>query len=95
MDPWEFLQFAGSTLFVVSLIPQFIRTVQRGRADDVSAIFTIVVLLASLIMVPYALHTEQWYLTGNYVANLGGWGTVLYYRFSPRPAPTTAPSPKG
>ena len=88
MDLWTLLQAAGSTLFVIALLPQFYRTIQLGHANAVSATFSLVVLVASLVLIPYTLRTEQWWLAANYAMNLVVWGTVLYYRLRPRsPAP--------
>lgn len=84
MDPWDIVQAAGSAIFIACLVPQFVRTLKIGRANDVSVGFLVLVLAGSALLVPYAAQSEQWYLAVAYVGNLVVWGTVLYFRLRPR-----------
>lgn len=83
-DSWNALQALGSLLFLICLIPQFVRTLQRGRANDVSLGFLVLVLLGSLVLIPYSAHTGQWFFAASFAGNVVVWGTVLYYRLLPR-----------
>lgn len=87
MDIWLLMQATGAVGFVASLIPQFVRTLQRRRAEDVSLAFLIILLLASLVLIPYSIHTDQWFFVFSFGGNVVVWGTVLYYRLHPQPQP--------
>lgn len=89
MDVWTLLQATGSILFLICLVPQFVRTLQRRRADDVSLLFLVLVLLGSAVLVPYSAHTLQWYFVASFLGNIVVWGTVLYFRVRPRAEPTS------
>lgn len=87
LDPsGEALIWIGSLLFTVALVPQGVRTIRLGRADDLSVVFILMVLGASAATLAYWLIHEQpvrvWF---GFVANLLVWGLVLWYRLFPRP----------
>ena len=85
MEFLEILQFTGAMGFVVSLAPQFIRTVQRRSAADVSLWFLVILILSSILLFFFALATTPrlvWFAV-SYAANVLVWGTVLYYRLWP------------
>ena len=81
----DWLQFAGSFGFLVSLVPQLIRTVRRKRAEDVDVTFLVILLVSSVILLVYALRTGQEWFAVSYCGNLVVWGVVLYYRVRPTP----------
>lgn len=89
-DPWQLLEALISVLFLACMAPQLVWTLRRGRARDVSVSFLLIVLLASVIAVPYGIHTQQWWLLASWSGNLVVWGTVLYYRLRPRPGTVPA-----
>ena len=91
MDQLEVIQFIGAMGFVVSLAPQFVRTIRRKSAHDVSLWFLIILLLSSALLFYFALATEPpliWFSV-SYATNIVVWGTVLYYRLRPG-VPATA-----
>lgn len=83
MDVWVVLQAVGAIGFLVSLVPQFFRTLHRRRAEDVSLGFLILVLFASVVLLPYTAHTGQWFFFVSFLGNVVVWGTVCYYRLFP------------
>jgi len=89
-DPWQGVILAGTILFTLALVPQLVRTVQLGRADDVSAWLVIFVILASVCNLTYFIHRTEWIAAAGFVVNLSVWPVVLWYRFRPRISP--APS---
>lgn len=84
MDVWQAMEATGSLLFILCLVPQFVRTVRRGHADDVSLGFLVLVLLGSVVLVPYTLHRGQWFFAASFGGNVVAWGTVAWYRVRPR-----------
>lgn len=86
-------QFLGSLGFTLALVPQFIRTLRRKRAEDVDVSFLVLVLLASLFSLVFTVPTRLYYFSASFVANLIVWGTVLYYRLRPGPA-ASPPAPR-
>lgn len=87
MEFLEILELTGSVGFTIALIPQFIRTIRLGRAKDVDVAFLVLVWGSSLIMLVYAMQTEQYWVAMSFGANLLVWGTVLFYRLRPRVGP--------
>lgn len=90
----DWFQFLGSLAFTLALVPQFVRTLRRKRAEDVDVSFLVLVLLASVFSLVYTVPTRLYFFSGSFVANLIAWGTVLYYRLRPGrrlapPAPRT------
>lgn len=85
-DPWVLAVLAGTILFNVSLIPQLVRTLQLKRADHISALFTVLILVASLCMMAYMFHIREWVAASGYVGNLIVWSIVLHYRLNPSDA---------
>lgn len=82
----DWLIFTGSLLFTLALLPQAMRTVQLGRAEDMSIPFILMVIVASAITLTYWLiRGESWAVYYGFIANLAVWGLVLYYRLFPRP----------
>ncbi|MGB1585652.1 MAG: PQ-loop domain-containing transporter [Thermoplasmatota archaeon] len=83
----DWLIFTGSLLFTVALLPQAVRTVRLGRADDFSIPFVLMVIAASAITLTYWLLTRatDWEVYYGFIANLLVWGLVFYYRLWPRP----------
>ncbi len=82
----EWLIILGTTLFTLALVPQAVRTIRTGRADDFSIPFVLLVILASgATLLYWLLHGEHPKIWGGFVANLGVWGVVLWYRLFPRP----------
>lgn len=77
------LEFAGSLGFTVALVPQFVTTLRRKRANDMDVTFLLIVLLSSLVLLVYSLATRQYYFAASYVANLLVWSVVLYFRLRP------------
>lgn len=92
MDSLEVIQLIGAMGFVVSLAPQFIRTIQRKSAHDVSLWFLIILVLSSALLFYFALAIRPrliWFAV-SYMTNIVVWGTVLYYRLRPAtPEPKT------
>lgn len=77
--------FIGSLLFTVALVPQAVRTVRLGRAEDLSIPFILLVLGASVITLGYWLgQGAHWAVYYGFIANIIVWGLVLYYRMWPR-----------
>lgn len=83
MDPWDLLIWLGSAGFIACLVPQFVRTVRRKRADDLSVPYLVLVLAASSCTLPYMLHQAEYVLAAAQFVNLVVWGTVFYYRLRP------------
>ncbi len=82
----ETLIWAGTILFSVALLPQLVRTVKLGRADDFSLPFILMVVLASgSTLIYWLLHGAPFKIWGGFVANLIVWGLVMWYRIFPRP----------
>lgn len=80
---WRWLEFAGSLGFTIALLPQFLRTIRRRRANDMDLTFLLIVLASSLVLLVYSLATRQYFFAASYVANLLVWSVVLYYRLRP------------
>ncbi|MGB0653129.1 MAG: PQ-loop repeat-containing protein [Thermoplasmatota archaeon] len=85
----EILIWAGTAAFTIALIPQLIRTVRLGRADDLSVSFVALILFASAATFTYWAWHQHWVAASGFVANLLVWGVVFYYRLWPRPPATT------
>ncbi len=82
----DWLIFLGSTAFSVALVPQLVRTLRLGRADDFSIPFVLLVVGASIVTLTYWLiRGEPWQVYFGFIANILVWGVVLWYRFFPRP----------
>lgn len=82
----DWLIFTGSTAFTLALVPQAIRTMRLGRADDLSIPFILLVLTASILTLVYWLiRGEPWLVYYGFIANIIVWGLVLWYRLFPRP----------
>lgn len=84
-DAWSYVILAGTILFTVALVPQLVRTIQLGRAEDVSILFILTVIAASACNMTYFLHLGEWIAAAGFVANLTVWPIVLWYRLNPRP----------
>jgi uncharacterized protein with PQ loop repeat len=86
-DPWNYVILSGTTLFTLALVPQLIRTVRLGRADDFSVPFILMVVFASIANLTYFFAHKHDYIAGaGFIANIGVWSLVLWYRFNPREA---------
>jgi uncharacterized protein with PQ loop repeat len=86
MDYLEVVQFVGAMGFIVALAPQFVRTIHRRSAADVSLWFLIILIGSSALLFYFALATRPrlvWFAV-SYAANILVWGVVLYYRLRPR-----------
>ncbi len=82
----EWLIWLGTTLFTLALVPQAVRTLKTGRADDFSIPFVLLVMIASgATLIYWLMHGEHVKIWGGFVGNLGVWGIVLWYRLFPRP----------
>lgn len=90
MDAWELLNIVGSLGFVACLTPQMIRTVRLRRADDLSLVFLILVLLSSVCILLYSLQQRNLIFAAAQGANLVVWGTVLYFKLRPGAAKKAA-----
>ncbi len=81
----DWLIFIGSLAFTVALVPQAVRTVRLGRAEDLSIPFILLVLGASIITLTYWLiQNAHWAVYYGFIANIAVWGLVLWYRLFPR-----------
>lgn len=81
----DWLIFLGSLSFTLALVPQAARTIRRGRAEDLSIPFILLVLAASIMTLVYWLiRQEPWQVYFGFIANLMVWGVVLWYRLFPR-----------
>lgn len=89
MDLWDLLIWAGSAGFILCLMPQLWRTLQRRRADDLSLAFLLLVLVSSGVTLPYMLHQREFVFAAAQAVNLAVWGTVLYFRLFPGPVSTS------
>ncbi len=85
LDAGEVLIWAGTIAFTVALIPQLVRTVKLGRADDLSVAFVVLILFASGCTFAYWVWHRHWVASAGFVANLIVWSIVLWYRLFPRP----------
>ncbi len=83
-DAWSLLILTGTLLFSASLVPQLVRTVRLGRAEDISATFVSLVIVASTCNLVYFLHITEWIAASGFVANIIVWSIVLKYRLRPR-----------
>ena len=85
------LNWVGSAGFILCLMPQLYRTLQRRSAEDLSLPFLVLVLVSSGCTLPYMLHRRNYVFASAQMVNLLVWGTVLYFRLFPaRPAPPPA-----
>ncbi len=81
----EWMIFIGGVLFTAALVPQAIRTVRLGRAEDLSIPFILLVLGGSLLTLAYWLIIDaSWVIYYGFIANVAVWGLVLWYRVFPR-----------
>lgn len=81
----EWLIFVGGLMFTAALVPQAVRTVRLGRAQDMSAPFILLVLGGSVATLIYWLIEDvSWVIYYGFVANILVWGLVLFYRLWPR-----------
>lgn len=83
-DIYTLFSWLGTALFTSALVPQFIRTMQLGRADDISVLFLFTVIAASLANGVWALSLPNYVVTTGFVANVVVWGYVLKVRLRPR-----------
>lgn len=83
---WEPLIIFGTVGFTLALLPQVVRTLRLGRADDMSIGFVLLVILASGATLIYWLQRDEppW-VYGGFIANILVWTVVLWYRLFPRP----------
>lgn len=87
----EWLIVAGTAGFTLALVPQVVRTLRRGRAQDISIPFALLVIGASFVTLVYwILRAEPFWVWTGFAANIVAWGLVLWYRVYPRPG--TVPS---
>lgn len=76
-------------MFTVALLPQAVRTVRLGRAEDMSVPFILLVLGGSVATLAYWLiESADWVIYYGFIANILVWGLVLYYRLWPREGTT-------
>lgn len=86
----DWLIFLGSLSFTLALVPQAVRTLRLGRAEDLSIPFILLVLGASVMTLIYWLiRGEPWQVYFGFIANILVWGLVLWYRLFPRPGTVT------
>lgn len=83
-DVYTLFSYLGTGLFTAALVPQFIRTLQLGRADDISVLFLLTVIGASIASGVWALSLPNYVVTTGFVANVVVWGYVLKVRLRPR-----------
>ncbi len=82
----DWLIFLGSLGFSACLVPQMIRTIKLGRADDISLWFLVTVIVAAALSLSYFLIEDAgWFVWYGYVATIAAWLLVLWYRLRPRP----------
>lgn len=63
------------------------RTLQRGRADDISVWFLLTVIVAASLSLSYFLLKDAgWFVWYGYVFTIIAWVVVLWYRLNPRDA---------
>ncbi len=87
----DWLILIGSVLFSIALVPQAVRTVRLGRANDFSVPFILLILVASgLTLVYWLIRKEPWEVYFGFIANILVWGLVLWYRLFPR-VPVNSP----
>lgn len=85
----DWLIFIGGLFFTLALLPQAVRTVRRGRAEDLSVPFVLLVLGGSALTLAYWLiRHEPWVVYYGFIANLLVWALVLWYRLFPREGTT-------
>jgi uncharacterized protein with PQ loop repeat len=87
-DPFVVFSWLGTVMFIAALVPQAIRTFQRGRADDISLLFLFTVLAGSLSMFIWAASIPNAVVAFGFVMNLLVWGYVLIVRLRPRGEPS-------
>lgn len=85
MNVWDWLNLIGSAGFVACLMPQLARTLRLRRADDLSILFLLLVLVSSACILLYMLKRENFIFAAAQVANLIVWGVVLYFKLFPSP----------
>jgi len=83
VDVWDFMELAGSAGFMLCLVPQFLRTIKRRTAEDLSIPFLLLVLFASGVTLPTMLHNDLYIFAVSQAANILVWSTVLYFRVFP------------
>lgn len=85
MNVWDWLNLIGSVGFILCLMPQLARTVRLRRADDLSILFLLLVLVSSTCILAYMLKRGNHIFATAQAANIVVWGTVLYYKLWPSP----------
>ncbi|HEX2066305.1 MAG TPA: PQ-loop domain-containing transporter [Candidatus Thermoplasmatota archaeon] len=75
-DPWGVLVYAGSIGFILCLLPQLLKTLRTGRAEDLSWGFLALVVASSALTLPYMVHQGETVFAVSQAANLAVWGTV-------------------
>ena len=83
----EWIIFVSAFGFSIALLPQLVRTLRLGRAEDFSLPFILIVVAASILAMIYFLIVDPagWYVYYGYVANIAVWSIVAWYRIYPRP----------
>jgi uncharacterized protein with PQ loop repeat len=83
----EWVIFMSGFGFTAALLPQLVRTVRLGRANDFSLPFILIVVAASITALVYFLLVDVrgWFVYYGYVANILVWLVVAWYRLFPRP----------
>lgn len=96
MASTEWLIVAGTAGFAAALVPQVMRTLRRGRAQDISIPFAALVIAASFVTLVYwILRAEPFWVWGGFAANIAAWSMVLWYRLYPRPGTVPSLAPAG
>jgi lipid-A-disaccharide synthase-like uncharacterized protein len=75
-DAWDVLVYAGSIGFILCLLPQLLKTLRSGKAEDLSWGFLVLVLVSSGLTLPYMLHRSEFVFAVSQAVNLAVWGTV-------------------
>lgn len=88
---WDGLIWIGTGAFTVALVPQLVRTIRRGRADDLSVFFVSLIIFASAVTLSYWIAKKEWVAASGFVANILVWSVVLWYRLFPRPGVDSTP----
>lgn len=81
-DFWGLLVYAGSIGFILCLLPQLLKTLRTGKAEDLSWGFLALVLLSSSLTLPYMLHQGEVVFAVSQAVNLAVWGTVAVVKYA-------------
>ena len=74
----------GAAMLALCGLPQAIKSLQTGKADDISWLFLFLWGGGELAMLVDRIPKQDWTLVANYLCNLAFIAIILRYKISPR-----------